>query len=731
MNIRHKWLAPILAIILIFFLTEVSGATYSNVHQQDLLKVTSPNHLSYDITTSNFITGVFLSYNGTNTSQRPFGKLIDDFSVLDFYFYQYNTDTSADIYISDQGYILKGLNVTYSYDNSGTDWFILRKDFAFKGQGINILPYDYFGFKVKADISGRHMLKFRIYTQNTSDAMQEVSCDTAYRSVTKTIWEDFTASINDFSGSNCDYTNVHAISIIFNDLDDATIGSGEVLIDELYLRSNTKYYIDDFDYYKISNTPHWGTASAGDYDSAAYSITNSVAYNSTQSLKINYVYSGASGDYINVRNGLPFNLSYSDYNHMGFWFKANRANYHQLKVRAYEDNRSNYCDTGFIASTTTDWQLFEWNMFDFDSNCNLSTISGVSFQLNDLNNIDSGSGVVYLDNFYLKRNSISQNIGFNFINESVVSNSIISWNVCVNSSSGTECSSNNYFDYVEYVYDASSLIRTGQGNLTDKMSGLNYLLENSGNFARANKQERAILSNVLISLSNQNYRAAIINASAIGYAITNYTHSPTNDTYYVAENSTPNKGWGYFVFNPAAIITDLFVSVPHPLDDEHTITLGTNAYLDVGTRWLFVNGAHRNTNFNEVAEPVSDNNRYHPYYEAMASLVNVSTDWLDLHGFSSSSHPGYPNAVLSYGNSTQSNISLNLSTNLNDKGITAGVYNGSNFPDLAATRNLIGKYLRSISTDFVHVELSELVRNNNNLAANFTTAVTNTWNPIR
>ncbi|MBU0460909.1 MAG: hypothetical protein KJ597_01615 [Nanoarchaeota archaeon] len=713
-----------------FTIAESSGATYSNMSQQDSLKITSPNNLSYNISSSNFINGVFLSYNGTNTSQRPFGKLIDDFTVLDFYFYQYSTNTLADIYLTDQGYILNGLNVSYTYANSETDWFNLRKDFASIGQGISILPYDSLGFKVKVDVSGRHMFKFRIYTQNVSNPAQEVSCDTAYRSVTGTIWTDFTASINDFSGDDCDYTNMHALSIMFNDQTDSTTGSGNILVDELYLRSNTEYYLDDFDYYKTSNTPHWATASTGDNDSAAYSITSSVAYNSTQSLKIIYNYSDESADYINVRNGMPFNLSYNDYDQIGFWFKADQANYHQLKARAYEDNRSNYCDTGYTTATTTDWQLFEWNISDFDSNCNLSIISGVSFQLNDLNNSDSGTGTVYLDNYYLKTNSISQKIDFNFINESILSNSTISWSICINSSLGVDCSSSNSFDYTEYAYDSSSSFRTESGNLTDKINGSNYLQENSQTFVRANKQERAILSNVLLSLKNLDYQAAIINASAVNYTITNYTHNLTDNTYYVVENSTANKGWGYFVFNPSATITDLFISVPHPLNDGNTPEVGTNTYLNVSTRWLFVSSAHRNTNFNQVAEPISDNNRYHPYYEAMVNLTNASTDWLEIHGFASSSHPGYPNATLSYGNSTQTNISLSLAANLTAVEIDAGVYNGTNYPNLAATRNLIGKYIRSISADFISAELSEYIRNNNDGAINFMIAVTNTWNPV-
>lgn len=716
--------------ILTFFIimsTVAAQPLFSDKFQLDSIKITSNNNLSYNVVIDALANGVILQYDSVNTLQRPFGRLIEDFSVLDYMLNNFTKNTTIDFYIIDDGFILKGLNLTYQYKNGGTDFFEIKKQFRNATQGLDVREYDSIGLMMNGDVAGRHQIKFRLYSQNGGGT--ESNCESKYRVLNSTQWIDFTASFHDLT-KNCDFKNIHAVSFFVDDVTNNGNGvvNGSFFVDEWYLRKNTQYFADDFEYYQQGEKPAWQVSSAGTGDGATLSLTTKLAYAGNKSLNATYTYNSGSGDFVNIQRNLSYVIDINKYKAVGFWFKADVANRHMLKARVREPDTTKFCDTPYTNATSTSWSLFEWNITQFDTACNLSNIERVELQLNDRVDSTSGTGSVYLDNYFLRNASTTQRIEFNFINESIRTNQTLAWNLCVNTSGTLACSANSSFSIVEYSSNPAASLRSDSGNLTSRVTDLNIVAKNTQAFVRANLKEREVLVDVVQNIERGELTAAVVNASAINYTIVNFTHLDGR-TFYLVENSTKNRGWAYFVFAPSAQTTHLFISVPHPIHDARTPQIGTDAFLNASGKWLFVAGAHRDANFNEIAEPVSDNNRVHPYYTTLVSLVNsnASIDVLEMHGFSTTNHPTLPNATLSYGNATITEISQAFKRNITGFSITADIYNGTNFTALGGTRNLIGKYIRSIGADFIHTELSELVRQNMGRRNNFTKAVTNTW----
>lgn len=212
---------------------------------------------------------------------------------------------------------------------------------------------------------------------------------------------------------------------------------------------------------------------------------------------------------------------------------------------------------------------------------------------------------------------------------------------------------------------------------------------------------------------------------SLDYDLVETTRSP-GQGYWVALEHTPCvRCWGTYVINTSDTARNTFVEVPHPLHDLHTAELGVEAFERTNAALLSMAGTHRFANGNPVdscrgIESDMARNR-HSLFMAVHRLAGEGTWALQYHGFAD--RDGYPDAVLSDGSESPPDHLNSLRSELTDRGISAGVFDGTKWTDLGATCNPQGEYSRASSGRFVHLEFRPDVRSDTDTRAETVDAV--------
>ncbi|HXD10111.1 MAG TPA: hypothetical protein VN653_08620, partial [Anaerolineales bacterium] len=135
----------------------------------------------------------------------------------------------------------------------------------------------------------------------------------------------------------------------------------------------------------------------------------------------------------------------------------------------------------------------------------------------------------------------------------------------------------------------------------------------------------------------------------------------------------------------------------------------------LSARALLVAGAHRNANADKSADVAhADQSIFQSAHiiltqEIQAESGNVII--LQIHGFHTSKHDGYPPVVLGFGEETgaeETALAEKIKEALAEQGITAGICMGSELQDLCARTNVQGA--AGNQGIFIHMELDESLR---------------------
>ncbi len=207
-----------------------------------------------------------------------------------------------------------------------------------------------------------------------------------------------------------------------------------------------------------------------------------------------------------------------------------------------------------------------------------------------------------------------------------------------------------------------------------------------------------------------NLSRSSIEASRLGYDLIKFTNEKTGTVYYVLrETAGKNRGWGLYIFR-AGGSRDLVIEVPHPVDDLHTDRIGIMAFTKSKARVFLMAGAHRKANRDGSSDAAHSPKSI---FEAVHETVTKNTTTvIQVHGFTLTKEPGYPQIVLSSGNGSATSPVSELSSILKAKGLTTEISSGRTLKELEAATNVQGKYANSIGATFIHMELESSVRKN-------------------
>lgn len=246
-------------------------------------------------------------------------------------------------------------------------------------------------------------------------------------------------------------------------------------------------------------------------------------------------------------------------------------------------------------------------------------------------------------------------------------------------------------------------------------------LAESGRFVVPKQTEQAAFSKIVSNLGAGGLVDAAELAGEYRYALVRYIDLGDEGaaSYLLREEMPISRGWGLYVFREK-MANNIIVEAPHPLADKQSDLTALNVYRALNARALLIAGAHRDANREGVADVShTPDSIFQSVHESLLEKKPALSDVplvLQIHGFSSKKHPGYPKVVLGFGQKiTQSEILLSrtLVDALTARGIQAGICEGNSWQDLCGTKNIQGSSPEDVT--FIHIELDETIRNDDDI----------------
>ena len=187
-------------------------------------------------------------------------------------------------------------------------------------------------------------------------------------------------------------------------------------------------------------------------------------------------------------------------------------------------------------------------------------------------------------------------------------------------------------------------------------------------------------------------------------------------SYLLREQRPIQNGWGLYAFRVDST-SNVIIEAPHPRYDRRTPTVALDIYRALDARALLIAGAHRNANSDGSADVAhAPESIFQSVHLALSEEIQSESGdviVLQIHGFHSSNHEGYPQVVFGLGEKplpTEVAIAQKIKEALSQQGISAGICTGveSELMDLCAKTNVQGKVIKEGA--FIHIELDENIR---------------------
>jgi hypothetical protein len=222
--------------------------------------------------------------------------------------------------------------------------------------------------------------------------------------------------------------------------------------------------------------------------------------------------------------------------------------------------------------------------------------------------------------------------------------------------------------------------------------------------------EKIAFAEIVANLEADRNDQAIQRAAENGYELVQYSDRTDADaiSLLLREVRPIHKGWGLYAFRTGPA-RDVIVEAPHPLFDEGTPVIAAQIYQALQGRALLIAGAHRHANADDSADAAhQDQTIFEAIHESLTK--SDQTVIVQVHGFASSNHAGYPSAVLSTDGARATELVERLAEALRQAGVSVGVCDGGSWAALCGETNVQAQYIGPAT--FIHMELDESVRAN-------------------
>jgi len=189
-------------------------------------------------------------------------------------------------------------------------------------------------------------------------------------------------------------------------------------------------------------------------------------------------------------------------------------------------------------------------------------------------------------------------------------------------------------------------------------------------------------------------------------------------SYLLREQRPIQKGWGLYAFRLDSP-SDIIIEAPHPLYDKGSPSVALDLYRALDARALLIAGAHRNADSDKSSDVAhAAESIFQSVHMALSREIrhlSGAVVILQIHGFHSSKHEGYPQVVFGLGEKPlpkEVAVAQKIKEALSKKGITAGICagDGSAYEDLCAKKNAQAAVMED--GIFIHIELDEKIRQN-------------------
>lgn len=266
---------------------------------------------------------------------------------------------------------------------------------------------------------------------------------------------------------------------------------------------------------------------------------------------------------------------------------------------------------------------------------------------------------------------------------------------------------------------AATALETINGSFRNQISNLedNMPRANSEGYVVPANQEQADFAELALSLLGANDLARA-NQLAVrnNYSLTYYLDRGDDNSvnYLLRENKPIQKGWGLYAFRVEST-SNIIIEAPHPLYDRRTPSVALDIYRALDARALLIAGAHRNANSDGSADMAhTTESIFQSVHQALSQELQAKSGnviILQIHGFHTSKHDGYPQAVFGFGEKIESAefaLAQKMEDAFSEQGINVGLCTGEVWQDLCGTTNAQASTMNGGM--FIHIELDEDLR---------------------
>ncbi|HEY3449388.1 MAG TPA: hypothetical protein VGK67_23745 [Myxococcales bacterium] len=267
---------------------------------------------------------------------------------------------------------------------------------------------------------------------------------------------------------------------------------------------------------------------------------------------------------------------------------------------------------------------------------------------------------------------------------------------------------------VLFASSSAQAARQLTASLSDFVTEMRIFMpgEGSNGYVVPTSEERSSFSAAAVALASGNLeRAEQALASYPGFELLDFRDGPEGATYWaIAEKPPFVRGWGFYFFAREPSRGTLVVEAPHPLADRDSELLAAKMVSTLRPAAFLLAGAHRYADAGRTSDMThAAYSIFESVHEAVLSAPRVA---LQIHGFNSATHVGYPELLLSSGTTKPGPDSEQICTAVTSKGVGCTLFTGVAYTDLGAQTNVQGSNTRQVAGDghFFHFETGDAVR---------------------
>ncbi len=255
-------------------------------------------------------------------------------------------------------------------------------------------------------------------------------------------------------------------------------------------------------------------------------------------------------------------------------------------------------------------------------------------------------------------------------------------------------------------------IRSVTGDLMNQIERLEESMPtaNSHAYGPPSTAEMETFREIVAGIINGKAESAVDLAAANRDEILRYADRGDRDqeSFLLRELRPIQNGWGLVAIRIGPS-KDVIIEVPHPLSDEKTPVIALQAYRALEAHALLIAGANRYAN-NDGTADVAHNPQTIFQSVHQSLLERNSPVVLQIHGFASNNHPGYPHVVLGNDQGAQTFLIQQLADALTASNVSVGICNKGKWHDLCGETNVQSSSMGA--GVFIHIELDEMIRSN-------------------